>query len=65
MLLLLALPVQAAELEGVTLEDRIRVDGQELLLNGIKLRTRVIFKVYVAGALLGQNAEHGGPLYER
>lgn len=42
----------AAELEGVTLEERIRVDGQELQLNGMALRTRVIFKVYVAGLYL-------------
>jgi hypothetical protein len=48
--LLLAFPVHAAELEGVRLEDRIRVDGEELQLNGIALRTRAIFfKVYVAG----------------
>jgi hypothetical protein len=49
---LLALPLHAAELDGVTLEDRAQVDGQELQLNGIALRTRVIFKVYVAGLYL-------------
>jgi hypothetical protein len=53
LLLLLAFPLQAAELEGVTLEDRIRVDGQELQLNGVALRTRYVFvKVYVAGLYL-------------
>jgi hypothetical protein len=45
-------PVAAAELEGVRLEDQIRVDGQELQLNGFALRTRFIFKVYVAGLYL-------------
>ena len=51
--LLLSFQVHAAELEGVTLEDRIRVDGQELQLNGMALRTRaVFFKVYVAGLYL-------------
>ena len=50
--LLVALPIHAAELEGVRLEDRIRVDGQELQLNGFALRTRFIFKVYVAGLYL-------------
>jgi hypothetical protein len=54
--LLLALtphfPAGAAELEGVRLEDQIRVDGQELQLNGFALRTRFIFKVYVAGLYL-------------
>jgi hypothetical protein len=52
LLLLLAFPLHAAELEGVTLEDRVQVDGQELQLNGMALRTRVIFKVYVAGLYL-------------
>src|SRR6266850_2165626 len=41
--LLLAVGVQAAELDGVQLE-----------LNGIGLRTRYFFKVYVAGLYLPQ-----------
>lgn len=49
MLLALALPAQAAELEGVALDDRARVDGQELRLNGMGLRTRLLFNVYVGG----------------
>jgi hypothetical protein len=49
------LGVNAAELEGVRLEDQIRVDGHDLQLNGIALRTRyVVFKVYVAGLYLPQ-----------
>lgn len=56
-MLLLALPLHAAELEGVKLEDRVRVDGQELQLNGIALRTRMVFfKVYVAGLYLPERA---------
>ena len=50
--LLLAVAVQAAELEGVQLEERAQVDGQALELNGIALRTRYFFKVYVAGLYL-------------
>jgi hypothetical protein len=46
--------VQAGELEGVQLEDRIEVDGQALELNGMALRTRLVFKVYVAGLYLPQ-----------
>src|SRR5205823_2082134 len=53
-LALLACGVQAAELEGVQLEDRVQVDGQALNLNGLGLRTRVFFKVYVAGLYLPQ-----------
>lgn len=54
--LLGALPATAAELEGVKLDDRVRVGGQELALNGIALRTRVFFKVYVAGLYLPKKA---------
>ena len=46
--------MQAAELEGVQLEERAQVDGQALELNGIALRTRYFFKVYVAGLYLPQ-----------
>jgi hypothetical protein len=52
--LLLAASAQAAELEGVQLEERAQVDGQALELNGIALRTRYFFKVYVAGLYLPQ-----------
>ena len=55
-LLLFALPINAAELDGVTLEDRVRIDGQELRLNGLAVRTRFIFKVYVAGLYLPAKA---------
>ena len=51
-----AMPVKSAELEGVVLEERIRIGGQELQLNGMALRTRVIFKVYVAGLYLPARA---------
>jgi len=52
--LLLAVGVQAAELEGVELEERAQVDGQALDLNGLGLRTRMFLKVYVAGLYLPQ-----------
>ena len=44
----------AAEVAGVKLEDKATVGGQELLLNGAGLRTKVFFKVYVAGLYLPQ-----------
>src|SRR5689334_18630910 len=57
LLLGLGLTAHAAELEGVRLEDRVRVDGQEIQLNGMALRTRYqFFKVYVAGLYLPQKA---------
>jgi hypothetical protein len=47
----------AAEVEGVKLEERVRVDGQEIQLNGMALRTRYHFvKIYVAGLYLPQKA---------
>lgn len=49
---LISCPLRAAELEGVKLEDSVQVDGQPLELNGMALRTRYYFKVYVAGLYL-------------
>lgn len=37
---------------GVTLSDRVEVAGQSLVLNGVALRKKAIFKVYVAGLYL-------------
>jgi hypothetical protein len=39
-----------AEMEGVRLEERVKLGASELVLNGAGVRTRLIFKVYV-GAL--------------
>jgi hypothetical protein len=62
LLLVLALPLAAgaAELEGVKMDERLRVGAQELQLNGMALRTRVFFKVYVAGLYLPQKAQDAG-----
>ena len=45
---------QAAEIAGVKLDDKLRLapGGPELVLNGAGIRTRVFFKVYVAGLYL-------------
>jgi|SRR6185503_15124680 len=56
-LLVVPLVATAAELEGVRLEDHVRVDGQEIQLNGMAVRTRYqFFKVYVAGLYLPHKA---------
>ncbi|MBU1362208.1 MAG: chalcone isomerase family protein [Gammaproteobacteria bacterium] len=48
---LLAVPgLQAAEVAGVRVEEKLRVGSNELVLNGAGLRTRFFIKVYV-GAL--------------
>ena len=46
----------AAEVGGVRLDDKVNIGGQELLLNGAGVRTRVVFKVYVASLYLPQKA---------
>src|SRR6266567_9449882 len=46
----------AAEVGGVKLDDKISLAGQELVLNGAGVRTRVVFKVYVASLYLPQKA---------
>jgi len=44
--------VNAAEVAGVKLEETVKVANQELKLNGAGVRTRAVFKVYVAGLYL-------------
>lgn len=50
--LLMALPVAAAELAGVTMDDAFTVGDDELVLNGLGLRKKSMFKVYVGGLYL-------------
>jgi hypothetical protein len=44
----------AAEIAGVTVEERVKLGATELRLNGAGIRTRIVFKVYV-GALYLQD----------
>jgi len=44
----------ALEIEGVKLDDRVKVGASELLLNGAGLRTRLGFKVYAGGLYLAE-----------
>jgi long-chain acyl-CoA synthetase len=53
---LLALPAWAADVGGVKLDDKATVGGQELVLNGAGIRTRVMFKVYVGSLYLPAKA---------
>ena len=53
---------QAVELEGVKLEPTAQVGGTALQLNGAGLRTRAIFKVYVAGLYVPQKAADAAAL---
>ena len=53
---------QAVEIEGVKLEPTAQVGGAALQLNGAGLRTRAIFKVYVAGLYVPQKATNAAAL---
>ena len=48
----LAFTAQAAEIEGVKLDDKTQVESRDLVLNGAGLRKRFVFKVYVIGLYL-------------
>lgn len=51
-----AIAALAAEVGGVKLEDTMAVGGQTLVLNGAGIRTKVVFKIYVASLYLPQKA---------
>jgi hypothetical protein len=50
--LTIAFPAKAKEVAGVSLPETTTVDGKTLRLNGMGLRKKVVFKVYVAGLYL-------------
>ena len=50
--LLLAAPLAAGELAGVKLPDTAKVGDHSLVLNGMALRSKAVFKVYVGGLYL-------------
>ena len=52
----LSAPVPAAELAGVELDDNVAVGDHNLVLNGLGLRKKAIFKVYVGGLYLPQKS---------
>jgi len=52
LLLLVPAIAPAATLAGVTLEDKVSVNGQNLVLNGLGLRKKFFIKVYVGGLYL-------------
>ncbi len=58
--LIAAVPALAREVAGVTLPDTMTVDGKTLKLNGMGLRTKVVFKVYVAGLYLEAPSKDAG-----
>jgi hypothetical protein len=61
--LLLAAPaLQAGELAGVKLPDTMSVGGKTLKLNGLGLRKKAVFKVYVGGLYLEAASKDAGAI---
>ncbi|MEQ1589775.1 MAG: chalcone isomerase family protein [Gallionella sp.] len=58
--LLLGWNVSAKEVAGVKLADTVQLGGSSLVLNGAGVRTKVIFKVYVAGLYIAQKQTTAG-----
>ena len=55
--LIFAAPAFAKELKGVKMAEAAEVDGKPVKLNGMGLRTKAIFKVYVAGLYLEETSK--------
>ncbi len=57
--------VCAGELAGVRMPDKITLDGKELYLNGMALRTKFFFKVYVGGLYLPYKTNDAKEILEK
>lgn len=56
--LLMVVPMASAgELSGVDLDDQVTVGDAQLILNGMGLRKKAVFKVYVAGLYLEEKSQ--------
>lgn len=51
-LLAITIVAPAAEVAGIKMADTVTVEGKVLRLNGMGLRKKIVFKVYVAGLYL-------------
>ncbi len=66
LVLLVALPAFAAkELNGVKMEDTVTVGDKTLKLNGMGLRKKLVFKVYVAGLYLEEPTKDGNTVVSK
>ena len=55
----------AAEVGGVKLGDKATVGGQELVLNGAGIRTKLMFKVYVGSLYVPAKASSAAAVYAK
>lgn len=54
----------ASEVAGVKVEEKVQLNGSELLLNGAGLRSRFMFKVYVASLYLPRKTGSSAEVFE-
>lgn len=62
--LAIAPALQATEVAGVKVDDKIQVAGKELALNGAGLRSKFFVKVYVGALYVGQKANSPAGIYD-
>ncbi len=60
-----ALPASGADVGGVKLDDKLSLGGQELVLNGAGIRTKVMFKVYVGSLYVPAKANSAAAVYAK
>jgi Chalcone isomerase-like len=60
-----ALPAFGADVGGVKLDDKLSLGGQELVLNGAGIRTKVMFKVYVGSLYVPAKANNAAAVYAK
>ena len=60
--ILLSVNVSAMEVSGVKLADNVQLLGSHLVLNGAGVRTKIIFKVYVAALYVAQKQTTAGAI---
>ena len=65
LLLLAAFALEAAEVDGVKIDDTTRVANADLTLNGAGLRKRAFFKVYAMGLYVPQKTNNAAALMEQ
>ncbi len=63
LLVFLTAPLGAAELAGVTMDDSVQAGGESLALNGLGLRKKAIFKIYVGGLYLPAKQSDAGKIF--
>ncbi len=63
LLVFLSSPLGAAELAGVKMGDSLKAGEETLVLNGLGLRKKAIFKIYVGGLYLPAKQSDAGKIF--